>query len=40
VTFNKTIDDFSFRWTLLYQPFGSDVHLSRWLRWTSLPRGW
>jgi len=19
---------------------GSDVHLSRWLRWTSLPRGW
>jgi hypothetical protein len=28
--FNKTIDDFSFRWTLIYQPRGSDVHLSRW----------
>jgi hypothetical protein len=26
--------------TLIYQPLGSDVHLSRWLRRTSLPRGW
>jgi hypothetical protein len=33
VSFDKLeMHDFSFWWTLIYQPFGSDVHLSRWLR--------
>jgi hypothetical protein len=27
VSINKTIDDFSSQWTLIYQLLGSDVHL-------------
>jgi hypothetical protein len=26
--------------TVIYQPWGSDVHRNQRLRWTSLPRGW